>query len=200
MAEVMISVVPAERRRMRLASSVSRRAPKSWEADRYRKLRKPSSWFWVLERSRTRRSRPRRIPSRRASRRPAGGELLDEQLVRLVHPLEGQVAGTKHRLILAVPEVEAVLIDKVLDDRVNEVGDVPVQVHIFPDAGGTDVLQVGRKLKLDDIALQIQLLGAGQGGWPARRKIMRFMEWMDQGRGKAWKQEALPTTSLPTTR
>ena len=73
MAEVMISVVPAERRRMRLASSVSRRAPKSWEADRYRKLRKPSSWFWVLERSRTRRSRPRRIPSRRASRsgRPA---------------------------------------------------------------------------------------------------------------------------------
>ena len=40
----------------------------------------------------------------------------------------------------------------------------------------------------------------GRGGWPARRKIMRFMEWMDQGRGAAWKQEALPTTSLPTTR
>ena len=44
------------------------------------------------------------------------------------------------------------MIDKVLDYRVDEVGDIPVQIHIFPDAGGADVLQVGGELQLDDLA------------------------------------------------
>ena len=94
----------------------------------------------------------------------AGGELLDHQLVGLVHPLEGQVARPQHRLVLAVPQVQAVLVDKVLDHRVDEIGDIPVQVHVFPNAGGADVLQVGGQLELDHVALEIELLGAGQGG------------------------------------
>ena len=56
------------------------------------------------------------------------------------------------------------MIDEVLDHRVNEVGDVPVQVHILPDAGGADVLQVGGQLKLEHPAGDPQpLLGRQRG-------------------------------------
>ena len=92
--------------------------------------------------------------------RPAGGQLIHQLLLRLVHPLEGEGPRVQQRLILAVPEVQPVLIDEVLDHRVDEVGDVPVQVHILPDAGGADVLQVGGQLKLEHPASDPQpLLG-----------------------------------------
>ena len=57
-----------------------------------------------------------------------------------------------------------VLIDEVLDHRVDEVGNVPVQVHILPDAGGADVLQVGGQLELDHFSGDAQLLSLRQGG------------------------------------
>ena len=98
--------------------------------------------------------------------RPAGGQVGHQLLLRLVHPLEGEGPRVQQRLVLAVPEVQPVLIDEVLDHRVDEVGNVPVQVHILPDAGGADVLQVGRQLKLDHPAGDPQLLLGRQGGLP----------------------------------
>ena len=87
-----------------------------------------------------------------------------QQGVRPLHPLEGQVPGVEQGLVLGVAEVQAVLIDEVLDHRVDEGGDVPVHVHVLPDTGRADVLQVGGQLELDHFSGDAQLLSLRQGG------------------------------------
>ncbi len=106
----------------------------------------------------------------------AGGQVLHQPLVGLVDPLEGEGGGVDHGLVLAVPEVQAVLIDEVLDHRVDQVGDVPVQVHILPDAGGADVLQMGGQLELDDVAGDGQVVGEGGLPRPAEDDVVHGVD------------------------
>ena len=72
--------------------------------------------------------------------------------LRLILPLKQNLIGMDHRLILRFTQIEAVLVDELLHCRVNQVGDVAVEVDVFTDTGRTDVLQMGRQGQLDHLA------------------------------------------------
>ena len=74
-------------------------------------------------------------------------------VVRLLYGLKVQHTGPNQMLVLGLPQVQAVAEDEILHRGVDEVGDVPPQVDVLPDAGGADVLQMGGELQLDDRSL-----------------------------------------------
>ena len=70
----------------------------------------------------------------------------------LILSLEQNLIGMDHRLVLRFTQIEAVLVDELLYCRVNQVGDVAIEVDVFTDTGRTDVLQMGRQGQLDHLA------------------------------------------------
>ena len=89
--------------------------------------------------------------------------------VRMLQIGKFQEAGPDDLLVLGLPQIQAVTVDEVLHHRVDEIGDVPPVVDVFPDAGGGDVLQMGGKPQLQDLALNtgevgVQLLAGGVAG------------------------------------
>ena len=61
---------------------------------------------------------------------------------------EAEILRAQHGLVLRLPQVQATAVDELLHRRVDEVGDVPVGVHRLADAGGADLLQLGRQRQL----------------------------------------------------
>ena len=72
--------------------------------------------------------------------------------VRRRDPVKRDLRDGQQRFILTIPQVKPVLVDEVLNGRIDVMGNVTVLVHIFPDAAGTDVFQFGRKTQLDQVA------------------------------------------------
>ena len=79
---------------------------------------------------------------------------------------EGQILGPQHRLVLRLPQVQSLPVDELLRHGVDEVGYIPVGVHRLPDAGGADLLQLGRQRQLHHMAgdaAVVRRLGARLG-------------------------------------
>ena len=112
-----------------------------------------------------------------------GGELLHQGPGGGLLPLELQVSGVQQGLVRGVPEIQAVLIDKVLDHRGHQSGDVPVQVHVLPDTGGADVLQVGGQLQMEHLAGDGQLFGQRFFPGPAEDHVVHPVDGPGAGRG-----------------
>ena len=68
---------------------------------------------------------------------------LGQQRFARICLLKAQRAGGQQRLILRLPQIKALLINILLHHRIDQMGDIPVHVNIFPDAGGADILQLG---------------------------------------------------------
>ena len=65
---------------------------------------------------------------------------------------EAQVLGAENGLVLGLAEVQAAAIDELLHRGIDEVGDVAVGIHRLADAGGADLLQLGRERQLQHLA------------------------------------------------
>ena len=96
-------------------------------------------------------------------------QFLPQLPVRLPIELKIQISRPDQLLVLRFPQVQAVAIDEVLYCRIDQVGDVPAQVDVFPDAGGADILQVSGELQLDDLAadaaqVRVDLVAFGIAG------------------------------------
>ncbi len=72
--------------------------------------------------------------------------------IQLQAPLEIQLLQAQQRLVLGLPEIQAVKVDKLLGHRVDEVGHVPALIDGLPNAGGADLLQMGRQLQLHHLS------------------------------------------------
>ena len=68
--------------------------------------------------------------------------------IQLQAPLEIQLLQAQQGLVLGLPEIQAVKVDKLLGHRVDEVGHVPALIDGLPNAGGADLLQMGGQLQL----------------------------------------------------
>ena len=96
-------------------------------------------------------------------------QFLPQLPVRLPIELKIQISRPDQLLVLRFPQVQAVAVDEVLYCRIDQVGDVPAQVDVFPDAGRADILQVSGELQLDDLAadaaqVRVDLVAFGIAG------------------------------------
>ena len=86
---------------------------------------------------------------------PGGGAPVQQRLQLPVLRAAGdklQILCAQNRLILGLPQIQAVAIDEFLGHRIDQMGDVPVGVHRLPDAGGADLLQFLRQRQLQHMA------------------------------------------------
>ena len=67
---------------------------------------------------------------------------------RLTLVFKGNGLGPHNGLIFRLPQIQPLMVDILLDHWIDEAGDIPVLVDIFPDPGGADVLQALGKLQL----------------------------------------------------
>ncbi len=89
--------------------------------------------------------------------RKADQELIHLRRALLGHKIKLDILSLQNRFILRFPQIEPIMIDIVLRQRTDEIGNIPVAVNIFPNPRGADILQIGRqcqiyKLSLDRIA------------------------------------------------
>ncbi len=72
--------------------------------------------------------------------------------VQLQAPLKIQLLQAQQGLVLRLPEIQAVKVDKLLGHRVDEIGHVPALIDGLPNAGGADLLQMGGQLQLHHLS------------------------------------------------
>ena len=76
------------------------------------------------------------------------GQLFFHAGIRRVRFLEADRPGIDERLILRLPEIQSVIVDIFLYHRVDQIGNIPVHIDVFPDSGGGNLHQLFRKLQL----------------------------------------------------
>ena len=72
---------------------------------------------------------------------------------------EGQVLRPQHGLVLGLAEVQALTVDELLHRGVDEVGHVAVGIHRLANAGGADLLQLGRQRQLHHVPGNAGIVG-----------------------------------------
>ena len=87
----------------------------------------------------------------------------DSAILRPVHDADGahgslaalapetQIPRRKNILIHRLAEIQGVVIDVILYDRIDQTCNVPVLIDIVADLGGTDILQMRRQGQLNDL-------------------------------------------------
>ncbi len=67
---------------------------------------------------------------------------------RLVLVFKGNGLGPHNGLIFRLPQIQPLMVDILLDHRIDEAGDIPVLINVLPDLSGADVLQALGQLQL----------------------------------------------------